>query len=121
MRKVAIENSVDLREVKGTGKGGRILKEDVLNFVDSVRPNVFDVVSNDVVRIKSPEGRKVHSTPAVRHKAKEEGIDLGKVQGTGENGRVLMDDLLKHIKGTTQGNSISCVLEGVWWTVKPLV
>ena len=33
VRRVAKENNVDLKLVKGTGKGGRITKEDVLNYV----------------------------------------------------------------------------------------
>ena len=34
VRRVAKENKVDLRQVKGTGKDGRVTKEDVLNFVE---------------------------------------------------------------------------------------
>ncbi|MBZ0287098.1 MAG: E3 binding domain-containing protein, partial [Anaerolineae bacterium] len=32
-RKIAAENKINLRQVKGTGPGGRIVKEDVENFV----------------------------------------------------------------------------------------
>ncbi|KAJ1824226.1 hypothetical protein GGH91_001614 [Coemansia sp. RSA 2671] len=34
VRRIARENSIDLRFVEGTGKGGRILKEDVHRFVE---------------------------------------------------------------------------------------
>lgn len=34
MRRIAKENKVDLRKVQPTGKGGRILKEDVISFLE---------------------------------------------------------------------------------------
>ncbi|CAJ0606416.1 unnamed protein product [Cylicocyclus nassatus] len=36
VRRIAMENKVDLKKVKGTGKDGRILKEDVLKFLGQV-------------------------------------------------------------------------------------
>ena len=39
------------------------------------------------------------STPAVRHLAKKEGVDINAVAGTGKNGRVTKSDLLAFIKG----------------------
>ena len=39
------------------------------------------------------------STPAVRHLAKKEGVDINQVPGTGKNGRVTKGDLLAFIKG----------------------
>ena len=38
------------------------------------------------------------STPAVRHLAKKEGIDINTVPGTGKNGRVTKGDILSFIK-----------------------
>lgn len=38
------------------------------------------------------------STPAVRHLAKKEGVDINQVHGTGKSGRVTKTDLLAFIK-----------------------
>ena len=40
---------------------------------------------------------KALSTPAVRHLAKKEGIDINGVPGTGKNGRVTKTDILNFI------------------------
>ncbi|KAK6013855.1 2-oxo acid dehydrogenase acyltransferase, partial [Ostertagia ostertagi] len=37
VRRVAMENKVDLRQVKGSGRDGRVLKEDVLKFLGQVK------------------------------------------------------------------------------------
>ncbi|OMJ21491.1 Lipoamide acyltransferase component of branched-chain alpha-keto acid dehydrogenase complex, mitocho [Smittium culicis] len=43
----------------------------------------------------------IHSTPAVRFFAKEKGIDLGYVKGTGKNGRITKDDILAYAVNPT--------------------
>lgn len=50
-------------------------------------------------RAAVPEGYKATAAPAVRRKAREMGIDINQVLGTGQNGRVTMEDLAK---GATQ-------------------
>src|SRR3954451_9833760 len=42
---------------------------------------------------ESPDGKNVHASPAVRKAAREKGIDLSSVQGTGRNGRITLEDL----------------------------
>lgn len=42
---------------------------------------------------------RVLSTPAVRNLAKEHGLDINDVRGTGKDGRVLKEDVLKYAAG----------------------
>ncbi|KAJ1346051.1 Dbt1p [Parelaphostrongylus tenuis] len=37
VRRIAMENKIDLKKVKGSGRDGRVLKEDVLQFLGQVR------------------------------------------------------------------------------------
>ncbi len=40
-----------------------------------------------------------HATPSLRHFARELGVDLSRVRGTGRKGRVLRDDVTRFVKG----------------------
>jgi pyruvate dehydrogenase E2 component (dihydrolipoamide acetyltransferase) len=47
----------------------------------------------------APSERRVpHATPSVRHFARELGVDLGQVRGTGRKGRILRDDVRSFVK-----------------------
>ncbi|XP_074640677.1 lipoamide acyltransferase component of branched-chain alpha-keto acid dehydrogenase complex, mitochondrial-like [Tubulanus polymorphus] len=43
------------------------------------------------------KGQKVLATPAVRRLSKEHRVDLGEITGTGRDGRILKEDVLRHI------------------------
>jgi 2-oxoglutarate dehydrogenase E2 component (dihydrolipoamide succinyltransferase) len=43
--KIAAEHSIDLSQVKGTGQGGRITKQDVLNFIASPAPRTAETAT----------------------------------------------------------------------------
>jgi pyruvate dehydrogenase E2 component (dihydrolipoamide acetyltransferase) len=42
---------------------------------------------------------QVHASPGVRRAARELGVDLGKVTGTGEKGRITREDVLAFVRG----------------------
>lgn len=71
-RRTAREKGVDLTQVPGTGPGGRIVEQDVLNHIVS-RPKV---------------------TPVASKVAEDLGVDLATISGTGFNGRIMKDDVM---------------------------
>ncbi len=80
-RRLAEEHGIDLRQVQGTGPGGRITKEDVeaaIRALETAEP---------------PPPGGVKASPAARRLAREHGIDLRQVQGTGPGGRVVVHDV----------------------------
>ena len=50
----------------------------------------------------SKAGSKVHAGPAVRMTAREFGVELGDVQGTGPKGRILKEDVQAYVKNMMQ-------------------
>lgn len=95
VRKLAREEGVDIQTVEGSGPAGRVTKEDVLSASgtsgesDEEREDVEDSDRSE----RSETGERVLATPAVRKEAKERGIDISEVEGTGPGGRVTEDDL----------------------------
>lgn len=70
------------------------------------------VTAKEVVA-SSIEGEETHAGPAVRRLARELGVDLSKIQGTGPKDRILKEDLQQHVKkvmqegsGTTTGGAL---------------
>ncbi|MFJ5731629.1 2-oxo acid dehydrogenase subunit E2 [Streptomyces paradoxus] len=85
-RRVAAADDVDLTAVRGTGPGGRIVSEDVEDFLLAVPGDLGD-------RGTPVPAGVLPSSPLVRKLAKERGIDLSAVNGTGPGGRVRRSDL----------------------------
>ena len=76
-QRLAAARGVDLSTVVGTGTGGRITKADV-EVVLALSPS----------SVPEPPAGKVRATPAARHLARERGVDLAAVAGSGPRGRV---------------------------------
>jgi pyruvate dehydrogenase E2 component (dihydrolipoamide acetyltransferase) len=89
-RRVASENGVHLRDVQGTGPGGRITDGDVRRTIEA--RNVVPPVT------PSPLPAAVQVEPRARRLAQEHGIDLSRVQGSGPNGRVLEADIRRFME-----------------------
>ena len=113
--------------MQGTGKDGRILKEDLLNHVETETSSSSDSSDEEGMTaspFSSGAGGKALATPAVRRVAKEWGVSLSDVQGTGESGRVLKEDILRHVEAVKGGYYIimtSCHSFFVWACPKAIL
>ena len=78
---------------------------------NEVRDKVATAPPGNYSNQQARTGDKALSTPAVRHMAKKEGVDINSVPGTGKSGRVTKTDLLHFIKSGA-GTSASAVAGG---------
>jgi len=82
-RRLARELGIDIARVQGSGREGRITEQDVQRHSD-----------RQAVAGGTGEGQPA-ATPLARRMAEVEGLDLGQVRGTGPEGRITEDDILR--------------------------
>ncbi len=56
----------------------------------------------EVTAAAYPSGQKSHASPSVRKFARELGVDLSRVQGSGPKSRILLEDVQAFVKGVMQ-------------------
>ena len=83
VRRLARELGVEIASAAGQGPGGRIREEDIRSMH-----------SRQAAPAETPRHRPI--TPRARKAARENGVDVGAVEGTGRNGRVRERDILGH-------------------------
>ena len=82
-RQLAEKLAIDLTEVKPSGPGGRILENDVQRYIDLRGP------------APSAETTRLKASPLARRLAKEHGVNLTSIAGSGPDGRIVRDDVLQ--------------------------
>ena len=87
-RKLAEEKGVLLEDITGTGPGGAITEKDVLRKI------------GEGMVVTEP-GVSAHSgavSPLAERIARERGVDLSQVRGTGLGGKITKEDVLRYIE-----------------------
>ena len=104
VRKHARENNIDLSAVHGSGAHGQIIMED-LGGAPTKKPVAPEQkqttptseptkdISTPTSPITTQTPKDILATPSVRKYAREQGVDISSVNGTGEHGRITREDI----------------------------
>jgi len=92
-KKRAEELGLDISAIAGTGPGGRITAGDVEAAASGGAPAAKKVSAEPSKPAWTPAAGVIAATPTARVAAKKAKIDLATIQGTGEFGRVTIDDV----------------------------
>ena len=106
-RRLAQQNGIDLATVQGSGPGGRVLIADVERAIAS--PPQPSAPAAPALRGSD----RVQVVPAARRLARQNGIDLATVQGSGPGGRILIADVEQAIATPPQADAEAVPLTGV--------
>ena len=66
-----------------------------------------------VAPVDSETFKKAHASPSVRAFARELGVDLSRITGTGPKGRILQEDVQKYVKQVMSGAPVAPAAGGV--------
>ena len=94
-RRLARERGIELGLIAGSGPGGRIVEKDVLEYGAAAVASVPGVGDGAVVSATTAAaGGWVLASPLARRLAREQGVELGLIAGSGPGGRVVERDVL---------------------------
>ena len=68
--------------------------------------------SANIVAAAESNGQKPHASPSVRKFARELGVDLSRVSGSGAKGRILIEDVQGFVKGVMAGGAAAPAASG---------
>ncbi len=64
---------------------------------------VLTLAPTPVPAVQEPNGTKAHASPSIRKFARELGVDLPQVKGSGPKGRITQEDVQNFVKGVMSG------------------
>lgn len=95
--RLAAEHNLDITKIKSNG--GQVRKEDVLAYLDSQKPvSTF----------------KILASPKAKRLAKENGIDLSALTGTGPNGAIIASNVLSYKPVSSSKTQTEGEVSRVW-------
>ena len=97
-KRMAAELGVSLAALQGTGPGGRIVEADVRTAVETITPASSASATVGGVQpataAPTPTNGSVRASPLAKRLAREQGLDIGAIRGTGPDNRVVERDVL---------------------------
>ena len=93
-RKLADERGVDIAAIQGSGPGGRIVAADV----EAAAPMQERATAPPPPKPTAPPQREIAAEPLARVLSEKLSIDPATLTGTGLNGRITVDDVLKELQ-----------------------
>lgn len=79
-KRLARDKGIDLTQVRGSGEGGMVTREDILAFLEEKpAPEIIE---------------RVKASPRARRLAQEKGLSLEEIEGSGPGGRITEQDIL---------------------------
>lgn len=80
VRRLVAEHNLDVEGILGTGLGGRITREDVLDHIDAIATRAPAVVASSPVPVAPPLATVVVPAPSVRIGDRDEVLPLSKIR-----------------------------------------
>jgi pyruvate dehydrogenase E2 component (dihydrolipoamide acetyltransferase) len=99
-KRLAAELGVNLASIEGSGPGGRIVEADVRAAAEAAQTAAETVpapASSGAQPGTTAAGRNngvVRASPLAKRLAREQGLDIGAIRGTGPDGRIVERDVL---------------------------
>lgn len=98
VRKYAEDNGVDLAAVEATGNHGQVTKDDIDRYLEGGEPTSTPEETGTTGEAENKDEGRVLATPATRKYARENDVDISKVEGTGPAGRVSREDIDRYLE-----------------------
>lgn len=96
VKTVVMENKVPTPAVSSTPAPEK--KAESSKPVNTLQAAVATANVNEESSVLSQKAKKIYASPSVRRLAREFGVDLGFVKGTGKKNRILKDDVKAYVK-----------------------
>lgn len=103
VRKLAEEKGIDLGDIK---TGERITEEELIEYAETESSETSEESSDTDSEVPG-ESRGSNASPSVRRLAREKGLDISQLEGSGRGGEVLRSDVLEASEEESSGDKRS--------------